>query len=339
MWLQQSDQYCRSVCAICSATLVRERLRRRFPPRDLLEVETVWDHCRVRLRDGRLLLARWKRTAACAWTRSTGCAEMSRAQMEQISRAYYAVIVADVRYDKTLKPNAKLLYAELTALCNQYGCCWATNEYFAGLYGLSPATISRLISQLERRGYIRCEMAATETGSERRIYAGAFLVQPLQGGIDENVKTPLDENSKGGLDKKVNPLKENNINKTPYSPPKGDGAVGRRKKTGSRRSAPKAAPDWKPERFARFWDYYPRGESKQAAIRAWDRLQPSDELIREMGQALRRQMESESWRAGVGIPYASTWLNNQRWTDCAKTPPGEESAPDQPLRGEGVTYL
>ena len=113
MWLQQSDQYCRSVCAICSATLVRERLRRRFPPRDLLEVETVWDHCRVRLRDGRLLLARWKRTAACAWTRSTGCAEMSRAQMEQISRAYYAVIVADVRYDKTLKPNAKLLYAEL----------------------------------------------------------------------------------------------------------------------------------------------------------------------------------------------------------------------------------
>ena len=163
---------------------------------------------------------------------------MSRAQMEQISRAYYAVIVADVRYDKTLKPNAKLLYAELTALCNQYGCCWATNEYFAGLYGLSPATVSRLISQLERRGYIRCEMAATETGSERRIYAGAFLVQPLQGGID----------------KKVNPLKENNINKPPYSPPKGDGAVGRRKKTGSRRSAPKAAPDWKPERFARFWD-------------------------------------------------------------------------------------
>lgn len=259
--------------------------------------------------------------------------------MEQISRAYYAVIVADVRYDKTLKPNAKLLYAELTALCNQYGCCWATNEYFASLYGLSPATVSRLISQLERRGYIRCEMAATETGSERRIYAGAFLVQPLQGGIDENVKTPLDENSKGGLDKKVNPLKENNINKTPYSPPKGDAAAGTRKRTGSRRSAPKAAPDWKPERFARFWDYYPRGESKQAAIRAWDRLQPSDELIREMGQALRRQMESESWRAGVGIPYASTWLNNQRWTDCAKTPPGEESAPDQPLRGEGVTYL
>ena len=53
-----------------------------------------------------------------------------------------------------------------------------------------------------------------------------------------------------------------------------------------RRCAPKPAPDWKPERFARFWDYYPRGESKQAAIRAWDRLRPSDELISEMAVAL-----------------------------------------------------
>ena len=106
--------------------------------------------------------------------------------MEGPSPAYYAVIVADVRYDKTLKPNAKLLYGELTALCNQYGYCWATNEYFAGLYGLSVVTVSRLIAQLEKRGYIRCEMAAVKNGSERRIYAGAFVVQPAEGGLNKN---------------------------------------------------------------------------------------------------------------------------------------------------------
>ena len=281
---------------------------------------------------------------------------MSRAHAEELNRAYYAVIVADVRYDKTLKPNAKLLYGELTALCNQYGYCWATNEYFADLYGLAPATVSRLISQLEKRGYIRCEMAATDTGSERRIYAGVFVVRPAEGGIDENVNTPLDKNVKGGICKNVNPQYENNINITPYSPPtppegggdsrwaKGsmtshrDGAAAVTKKRASRRTGPKAAPDWKPERFARFWDYYPRGESKQAAIRAWDRLQPEDELIDTMAQALRRQMESESWRAGVGIPYASTWLNNQRWTDVPKQPPAREEGHAQPLRGEGVIY-
>ena len=255
---------------------------------------------------------------------------MGKERMEDSVRAYYAVLPADVRYDRELRPNAKLLYGELTALCNQYGYCWAPNEYFAGLYGLAPETVSRLISQLERRGYIRCEMAATEKGAERRIYAGMFLVRPAGGGLDENVK--------GGLDKNVNPQYENNINKAPYSPPQGDGAAAAEKKPVRRRCAPKPAPDWKPERFARFWDYYPRGESKQAAIRAWDRLQPEDELIDTMAQALRRQMESESWRAGVGIPYASTWLNNQRWTDVPKQPPAREEGNAQPLRGEGVIY-
>ena len=113
---------------------------------------------------------------------------------------------------------------------------------------------------------------------------------------------------------------------------RGDRPVTANTKRTSRRSAPKDAPDWKPERFAGFWEYYPRGESKQAAIRAWDKLQPSDDLIDEMAKALRRQMESDSWQAGVGIPYASTWLNNRRWEDEIKTghpdPPGPAWAPD-----------
>lgn len=100
-----------------------------------------------------------------------------------------------------------------------------------------------------------------------------------------------------------------------------------KKKSSRRRKSPKSAPDWKPERFAGFWDYYPRGEDKQAAIRAWDKLQPSDELIDEMAVALMRQVASESWQDGVGIPYASTWLNNQRWTDVPKEPPRPRASP------------
>lgn len=178
-------------------------------------------------------------------------------------------------------------------------------------------------------------MAATETGSERRIYAGMFWVQPLGGGIDKNVNTPLDENVMSGVDKNVNPQEENNINITPSSPPEGESAAAAGKKPARRRRTPKEVPDWKPERFAGFWGHYPRGENRQGAIRAWDRLKPSDELIDTMAHALRRQMEREVWQRGIGIPYASTWLNNRRWEDEtrltlpeAAPPSGSAWAPD-----------
>lgn len=240
--------------------------------------------------------------------------------------AYYAVIPADVRYDKDLKPNAKLLYGEITSLCNQKGYCWATNKYFSDLYGLAEETISRLITQLERKGYIRCEMATTEKGSERRIYAGIFLVS--QGGLDENVNPPPDENVKGGLDEKVkqNNKEFNNKDLIPSKAPQ----RGRRAQSEAK---------WKPERFDAFWAYYckhGRGEARQKAIKAWDKLHPDDALIDEMARALARQVTAEDWRRGIGIPYASSWLNGRRWEDIPQQACDRSHAPARTVESEAV---
>ena len=68
--------------------------------------------------------------------------------------SYYAIIPAEVRYSKKLTPNAKLLYAEITALCNMNGKCTASTEYFCRLYEVSRASIQNWLKMLDDNGYI-----------------------------------------------------------------------------------------------------------------------------------------------------------------------------------------
>ena len=129
---------------------------------------------------------------------------------EECRKSYYAIIPANVRYDKELKPNAKLLYGEITALANENGFCWATNNYFAELYEVAKETISRWIKQLADKGYIDVEMIYDgKELKERRIY-----ISKNQRVLTEKSK-PLDENINRGIDKIINrgideKVKENN---------------------------------------------------------------------------------------------------------------------------------
>ena len=67
---------------------------------------------------------------------------------------YYAIIPAEVRYSKDLTPNAKLLYAEITALCNMNGKCTASTEYFCRLYEVSRGAVQNWLKMLDDNGYI-----------------------------------------------------------------------------------------------------------------------------------------------------------------------------------------
>lgn len=127
--------------------------------------------------------------------------------MEEQQKAYYAIIPAEVRYDKDLPPNAKLLYGEITALCNDKGYCWATNQYFADLYKVSKITVSRWISTLNRKGYISIDTLYREGTKEligRHIYivnipinknVNRYIKNDLEG-INKNVNTPINKNVK-----------------------------------------------------------------------------------------------------------------------------------------------
>jgi len=82
---------------------------------------------------------------------------------------YYAIIPAGVRYS-VMKPNAKLLYGEITALANKKGYCFATNKYFAELYSVNKNTISLWIKELKEFGFIEVDLIYKDKQViERRI--------------------------------------------------------------------------------------------------------------------------------------------------------------------------
>lgn len=88
--------------------------------------------------------------------------------------SYYAIITGPLLDDRELPANAKLLYASITSLTDQRGYCWATNEALAERFGWGERTVSRLVAQLQQRGFVHTVMAVNEETHklERRIYIG-----------------------------------------------------------------------------------------------------------------------------------------------------------------------
>jgi len=95
-------------------------------------------------------------------------------------RSYYAIIPANVRYDKSLSANAKLLYGEITALCNEKGYCWSTNKYFSDLFGVSQKSISKWISLLVSKKYLFIKMVYRKGTKEILERYLSIVKEPLE---------------------------------------------------------------------------------------------------------------------------------------------------------------
>lgn len=125
-------------------------------------------------------------------------------------KSYYAIIPANVRYDNRLKLLSRMLYGEITALCNEKGYCWATNRYFAELYDVSTTTISSCISQLKEFGYIQVDIIYKDGSKEILNRYLKIVNAPIQ----ENLSTPIQENLKGN-NTIINNTDNNTINNSP----------------------------------------------------------------------------------------------------------------------------
>lgn len=116
---------------------------------------------------------------------------------------YYSIIPANVRYDKRLKANEKLLFSEITALANKQGYCHAKNSYFANLYQVTKVTISTWINHLKECGYLKIK-----NSYKGKQIVGRTII-PMADPIKEKLNTPIKENFNTYSKKLNGGIKEN----------------------------------------------------------------------------------------------------------------------------------
>lgn len=128
----------------------------------------------------------------------------------EIQRNFYAIIPANVRYSD-MSAGAKLLYGEITALTNEKGYCWASNDYFTKLYNTTNRTVQNWLAELENGNFIKREYIYHDNSreiAERHIYIlGSEVVKKISWGGEKNF-TPYINNIKQEIDTNITQEKD-----------------------------------------------------------------------------------------------------------------------------------
>lgn len=208
---------------------------------------------------------------------------------------YYAIIPASVRYDSNICANAKLLYGEITSLCDKKGICWATNDYFSKLYGVTKKSISVWLSQLINAGYVKSKIIYK--GDSKEVENRLLSIEEKVNTYGRKSNDPMEENFSDPMEEKV---KENNTSNT--------NIINEYKK------------EIYKEKFEKFWSLYPKKVNKFKTEEWFKKNNPSNMLLELILNQLNLYKESEEWKKDNGkyIPYPTTWLNQKRWEDDIK---------------------
>lgn len=180
----------------------------------------------------------------------------------------------------------------------------------AAITGLGRDTVRKKLKVLEKAGYLVRRGQVKKEGGKfgSAVYELSDIARPPLTDLPSTVAPPtvqpmtvppLTEKSAQLSTKELNTKKVN----TPLPP-----------------SGGKRVPKHLPERFEDFWGYYRKHSNgnpgnRISAVKAWDKLKPDNALINTIASALVNQVKTERWLRGIGIPYASSWLNGRRWED------------------------
>ena len=231
-------------------------------------------------------------------------------------RRGFTMIYNSVLKDTRLDLKTKGFFAVMMSFPEEWEY---TVKGLAQVMNIGKDAVRTCLKQLEEAGYLIREQGREGGRFSQNVYVLLEESASPLSDLPYTVKPSTD------LPCTVNPTQYKTIenkdsNNIPPISPTGEGE-GDKSKDG-------LVPKHKPERFMKLWAIWPkkRRKARREAVKAWDRLKASDELLNEMSAALAKQMEGVDWKRGIGVPYPSTWLNGRRWEDEPDEPEEEEAS-------------
>ena len=220
--------------------------------------------------------------------------------MERETPTYFAIIPADVRYDKDLRPNEKLLYGEITALSDKHGYCWATNRYFAELYEVTPKCVSKWINHLIEKGYLFSKIIYEEDGktvSQRIICVRPITLQE-EPPIRQKEDTPIHQKEDTLSIKSSNIIIQDN-NNTRVN----DKEINKESQLEND--------------FEELWKLYPRKAGKAKAFKAYKSAIKQGATNEQIRQGILNYIQwiKEHKTQAEYIKHGSTFFNERCWND------------------------
>lgn len=228
---------------------------------------------------------------------------------QEINKSYFAIIPANVRYDTELTPNAKLLYGEITALCNEKGYCWATNKYFADLYNVSIVSVSKWINLLVKKGYLLSDLIYKEGTKEIEGRYLRIVLYPIKEKFNTPIKEKFKDNStyiNNTFNKDIYISESLFSNETELKTEEE-----KTKKVALKKVIVSGEELTHEEAFQKFWDLYDKKTDTAKAKAKFLKLSEKDMILAvEKASTYVLSTPDKKYRKN-----ALTWLNGQCWND------------------------
>jgi hypothetical protein len=207
----------------------------------------------------------------------------------------YSICFNEWALDKEIKNELGLLLI-ISSLCAEKGYCYASNEYFAELFGIDEVSVSRKIKLLERKNYISVEYEKRGCEVKNRFLR---LTKMLTDDLQKNQSTINKNVKENNISNNIisNNIKENSINNKLLILKESENL------------------------FKMFWSVYPKKRDKGSAEKWFNKNNPSKDLVDLMIKQIERFKDTEDWKKENGkfIPYPASWLNGKMWEDEFET--------------------